>query len=139
MQATLVLCDFAEVDSSTGKVHILGAGWSLTGPAPSPHSVVAFLRVPPDRARSPIPITLRLLDQAHQVVEVQGVGGMQRLEISGQVEMNLPESWNQASTMSGSFAVNFGALPLQAGRTYMWCVEVDGKELASAEFIVRSA
>jgi hypothetical protein len=36
MRASIVLCDFAEQDQLGGKVHMLGAGWSLTGPVPSP-------------------------------------------------------------------------------------------------------
>jgi hypothetical protein len=88
-EATLVLCDFAETDSS-GKVHMLGAGWSFMGPDAAPQAVVGFIQVPPDRLGSPIPVTVRLLDSAHQVVEVPGAAGLQRLEISGQIEMQEP-------------------------------------------------
>lgn len=138
MEVDLILADFAEVEASSGKVHILGAGWSLTGPAPSPQAVVAFLRVPAERVGSPLPLTLRLLDQARQVVEVPGLGGMQPLEIFGQVEMKVPESWDQTSELAASFAVNLGPLSLKPGG-YTWILEVDGKEEAHAGFLVRSA
>jgi len=138
MQATLVLCDFAEADAS-GKVHMLGAGWSFMGPAPAPQAVVAFLRVPADRLGSPIPVTVRLLGPAHQVVEVPGLGGVQRLEISGQIEMREPESWDGTSDLSASFAVNIGPLPLQPATTYTWSLDVDGKETTSTQFFVQSA
>jgi hypothetical protein len=136
MQATLVLCDFAEIDS-TGKVHILGAGWSVTGPAPAPQGIVAFLKVPAERAQSPIQATLRLLDQERHLVEVPGIGGTQVLEISGQIEMQMPETWDHALDLSASFAVNVGPLPLTRGMTYSWTIEIDGKELASVDFLVR--
>jgi hypothetical protein len=139
MRATLVLGDFAETDASSGKVHVLGAGWSLTGPSPSPQAVVAFLKVPADRVGAPIPFTLRLIDKARQVIEVPGLGGLQRLEISGQVELQVPDGWDGSTDLSSSFAVNIGVIPLKPGGYYTWVVEVDDKELASADFFVRSA
>lgn len=48
MRASIVLADFAETDPG-GKVHILGAGWSVIGPQPSPQAVAGFLQVPPNR------------------------------------------------------------------------------------------
>jgi hypothetical protein len=135
MQAALVLCDFAEVDAS-GKVHMLGAGWSMLGPAPAPHAVVAFLRVPSDRLGSPISVTVRLVDPEGQVVEVPGAGGIQRLEISGQIEMRVPDIREGVSDLNASFAVNFGPLPLRPGNTYTWHLEVDGKETTSTQFFV---
>lgn len=138
MEVTLVLGDFAEVDSGTGKVHILGAGWSLTGPAASSQAVIAFLRVPPDRVPSPIQVTLRLLDAAGAVVEIPGVGGLQPLEISGQIEMRIPEQWDRSSELTTSFVVNIGAIPLTPGRRYRWTCEVSGKEVAQAAFAVRA-
>lgn len=139
MEVTLVLGDFAETDTFSGKVHILGAGWSVTGPAPSPQAIVAFLRVPPDRAHSPIVFTARLLDKTGRVVETPGLGGMQRLEISGQVEIQVPDGWDTVSDLPASFAVNIGALPLKPGGAYSWSIEIDDKEEARADFIVRAA
>ncbi len=138
MQAALVLCDFAEADPS-GKVHMLGAGWSFTGPDAAPQAVVGFIKVPLDRLGSPIPVTIRLLDSSHQVVEVPGAGGVQRLEISGQIEMREPDDWDGASDLNASFAVNIGPIPLQRGATYTWYLDVDGKEAASTQFFVRTS
>lgn len=139
MEVSLILGDFAELDSGTGKAHILGAGWSVTGSIPSPQAVIAFVRVPPDRALSPIPITLRLLDKTGQPVEISGLGGPQRLEISGQIEMRIPDDWDQASDLTTTFAVNIGPIPLTPGGHYKWIAEVDGKEQAQAPFAVRAA
>jgi hypothetical protein len=140
MQAVVVLGDFAERDASTGKVHILGAGWTITGPAPTPHAVIIFVKVPQHRAGTPIPITLRLLDQAGQIVQVPGAAGQQRLEVFGQIEMAEPDAAaGFPGDLDAVFSVNVGALPLQPGTKYTWFVEVDGKEAASTEFWVRPA
>ena len=89
MRASIILADFAETDPG-GKVHILGAGWSVTGPQPGPQAVVGFLQVPPEQAGAAILFTLRLTDQAGAVVEVQGPAGMQPMEASDQVEIREP-------------------------------------------------
>ncbi len=139
MRAAIVLGDFAETDATSGKVHIIGAGWSMTGPAPGPHAVVAFIQVPADRVEEgPIPVTLRLIDRAGQVVEVPGPAGMQRLEITGQVEMQVPEDWDHSTPLQIAFAVNLMGIPLQPGQSYAWTIEVEEKELTSTEFQVRS-
>lgn len=140
IRAALVLADFAETDTSSGKVAMIGAGWSLTGPAPGPHAVVGFIQVPADRAQEgPILFTIRLVDKAGHLVEVPGPAGMQQLEISGQVEMRIPADWDHSTELQATFAANLLGLPLPPGQSYTWLVEVDGKELASTQFQVRAA
>jgi hypothetical protein len=79
-----------------------------------------------------------LLDQERQVVHVPGLGGTQSLEISGQVDVQPPDSWDRSSNLSASFAVNIAAIQLKPGAAYSWSFEVDGKEEARADFLVRS-
>lgn len=139
MHVTLVLADFAETDQSSGKTHMLGAGWSITGPAPTPHAIVAFLRISPERVHAPVAFTARLLEEDRQVVEVPGVGGMQRVEIAGQIEMRIPDDWNEVSDVPASFAANISPLQLKPGATYYWIIEIDGKEVAATDFRVRTS
>lgn len=137
MQAVIVLGDFAERDSVTGKVHILGAGWSVTGPAPTQQAVIVFVKIPADRARSPVPVVLRLVDSAGTVVAVPDTPETQPLEITGQIEMNEPEGWDDPADLDAVFVVNLLPIQLKPGTTYHWQVDVDGKEAASTAFKVR--
>lgn len=137
MRATIVLADFAETDPG-GKVHILGAGWSVTGPQPGPQAVVGFIQVPSDWAGKAVPFVLRLADQVGEVVEVHGPAGPQPMELTGQVEVREPEGWDKSIDLNVAFAVNL-TLPLPPGQSYTWSLEVDGKDLASTTFHVRSA
>jgi hypothetical protein len=139
MRASVILADFAESDTGTGKVHILGAGWSVTGPEPGPHAVVALIDVPPERVGEQIPVTLRLADRGGRVLEVLGPAGMQRVEIAGQIETHEPDGWDRSTDLRVAFTANLMLLPLQPGQSYTWSVEVDGKDLASTEFHVRPA
>jgi hypothetical protein len=137
MRASIILADFAETDPA-GKVHILGAGWSATGPQPGPQAVVGFIQVPPEQSEGAISFTLRLADLLGNVVEVPGPAGMQPMELGGQVEVREPEEWDRASDLNVAFAVNV-VLPLPPGHSYTWSLEVDGKDLATTTFYVRSA
>jgi hypothetical protein len=133
MDAAVILCDFAEQDP-TGKVHMLGAGWSVMGPAPAPHAVVIFVKGPVD-LQAPLPVTLRLLDADGNVVVMPGGAGMQRFEFPGQILMRMPPVAD-AAVGFGAFTINVSPLPFQPGARYRWVLEVDGKEAASAEFMV---
>lgn len=137
-RASIILADFAETDPG-GKVHILGAGWTETGPLPGPQAIVGFIQVPPEEADAPVSFTLRLTDRSGEVVEVQGPAGMQSLEVSGQVEIRQPEGWDGSADLNAAFAVNVALLPLAQGQSYTWSLEADGKELATTTFYVRSS
>ena len=136
IEASLILCDFAEQDPA-GKVHMLGAGWSLIGPGPQPHAVVFFIRTSPQKG--PVDITLRLLYADNQVVTMPGIAGQQRLEFPGQITLrSIPGSPVDAEGQ-GAFAVNVGALPLSPGSKYSWVLEIEGKEEARTSFYVRES
>lgn len=137
IRAHLVLADFAETDSS-GKVHLLGGGWTVLSGGPGPHAVVVFLKVSPDQADKAITVTLRLVSkESRVVVEQLGPGGLQQLEITGQVVLNIPPEWDPSVDLDATFTINLGPLLLSAG-TYTWVAEIGGKEAAATDFIVRT-
>jgi hypothetical protein len=70
----LILCDAAQADPN-GKIHMLGAGWSVTATPTTPQAVAILIKVPGDRAEQQISGTLRLLDADGQAVEVETSSG----------------------------------------------------------------
>jgi hypothetical protein len=48
VEVKLILCDSAVADPS-GKVHMLGAGWPVTGVPAAPHAIALLAKVPWDR------------------------------------------------------------------------------------------
>jgi hypothetical protein len=135
-RASIILADFAETGTD-GKVHVLGAGWTVTGPQVGPQAIVGFIQVPAEEVGAPVAFTLRLSDQTGELVEVPGPLGMQPMELGGQIEIREPEGWDRSTELGAPFAVNV-MLPLPQGHSYIWSLEVDGKELASITFYVRS-
>jgi hypothetical protein len=51
-------------------------------------------------------------------------------EVSGQVEMQVPDDWDHSTELQATFVANFMGLALQPGQSYTWSLEIDGKELA---------
>jgi hypothetical protein len=139
VRASLILADYAAQDAPGGKVHLMGAGWSMTGPAPTTHAVAAFVKVSWDETNIPHAVTLRLVDSDGLVVTVPGPEEEQRIEFPGNLEVPRPAGIPHGSEIDATFVVNIGALPLTPGQRYRWELEIDGELAAAEPFLVRSA
>jgi len=137
MRASLILCDFAETDPAAGKVHMLGAGWSVTGPQPAMQTVVALIKVGWNEANRPIDFVLRLTDGDGAVVHVPGPAGAQTLEITGRMEVGRPPGIPEGSEIDASFVVPLQPVPLTPGQRFTWRLNFGDEEAASESFYVR--
>jgi hypothetical protein len=124
-----------------GKLYILGGGWSLTGPDPSPSAIAVKLEIPWDRANHRYPLVLELLDADGQPVLLPAdePGDPQPLRIEAQFEAGRPAGLTPGTPLDGAFAVNLGPIPLEAGR-YAWKLWIDGDSQADWQlgFTVRA-
>lgn len=117
----LILCDAAQADSTSGKLHMLGAGWTVV-PTPTPPSAVALMvQVPWARTNEVLPITVELLDADGHPVKLPGPtdNETQALRQEARLEVGRPPGIAPGSTLSAAFAMNVGPLPLAVGR-YEW-------------------
>jgi len=129
----LILCDAAQAEPS-GKVHILGAGWSITS-SPTSHAVAVLIKVPWDRANERIPLKLTLLTADGFPVELPAMDGRARIEQRGTIEVGRPPGLTPGSQLDASFALNIPPLPLAPGR-YEWRLEL-AECVLSSSFSVR--
>ena len=53
--------------------------------------------------------------------------------------MQVPDDWDHSTELQATFAANFTGLALHPGQSYTWSLEIDGKELTSTQFQVRTA
>ncbi|HEX7661865.1 MAG TPA: hypothetical protein VF444_20550 [Pseudonocardiaceae bacterium] len=118
IEAHIILCDAAQADP-TGKIHMLGAGWSITTSPTSPQAVAVMLKVPWDRTNEKIHVTLRLLDGDGHPVVLATAQGDQVVRVESDVEVGRPPGVAAGSHLPASFAVNIAPMPLPPGR-YMW-------------------
>ena len=56
----MMLADAAQ--AVEGKLYILGGGWSITGPEPTPSAIAAYIQVPWDRTNVQHEFRFELLD-----------------------------------------------------------------------------
>lgn len=137
MRAFIILCDHAVQDVPTGKVHLMGAGWSVTAPLPGPRAVAVFIKVAWNEANEPHKFSLRLVNADGQVESVEGPAGRQPIDFQGNLEVGGPPGLPQGSEIDASFVVNLGPLPLVPGQRFTWQLEMDSAEIASESFYVR--
>ena len=137
MRASLILCDFAEPELVGGKVHMLGAGWSVTGPQPSMQTVVALIKVGWNEANRPVDFVLRLTDGDGAVVHVPSPAGAQALEFTGKMEVGRPPGIPEGSEIDASFVVPLQPLSLTPGQRFTWRLSFGDQEVASESFYMR--
>lgn len=119
VEAKLILCDAAQADP-LGKLHMLGAGWAVTGSPTAPQAVAVMLKVPWDRTNQKIHVVLRLLDGDGKDVHIAAPDGTeQTLRIESEIEVGRPPGVAHGSHIPAAFAVNIPSLPLPPGR-YVW-------------------
>jgi hypothetical protein len=114
LEVQIILCDAAQADPS-GKVHMLGAGWSMTS-SPTTHAVALLIGIPWDRANQRLPMKLSLLDSDGQPVEFETPQGPARIENVASIEVGRPPGVAPGSTLSAGFALNVPPIPLKPGR-----------------------
>ena len=136
VDAQVILCDAAVADPA-GKVHMLGAGWSITGTPTAPQAVAVLMKIPWDRANEKIPMALRLLDADGQPIKLPGPMGEQVIESRGDIEVGRPPGVQPGSPIDASFALSVQPMPLAPGR-YEWRLEL-AESVFSTAFQVRAS
>lgn len=131
MKINVLLADVGTSDSS-GKLNLLGAGWSQMSVLPngmtSDFAVAVFLEVPWDKCNRELKLVLELQTQDGQVVSLPTPAGPSAVRVKqGVVVPTLPGAPN-GSWGSACYLVNFkGGLPLSPGNWYRWVVTADGE------------
>ncbi len=123
---TLLLADAAE--AVNGKLYILGGGWSVIGPGPTPFAIAMKVEVPWDQANTRHDFRLELLDSDGRPVPVQQELGAEPkpLVLDGSFEVGRPPGLPAGTPLDTVLAVNFpGDLPLQPGSRYEWRLSIN--------------
>jgi hypothetical protein len=140
VKVTMLLCDAAQV--ADGKLFILGGGWSLTGPDPTPSAIAVKLEVPWSEADKAHHWELFLVDADGREVTIPGPDGTsQTIEIRGDFQVGRPTEIPEGSPIDLPLAFNLGPLPLTPGQRYTWRLVIDGDsdEAWSLGFTTRPA
>ena len=115
---SMMLADNAQAVG--GKLYILGAGWNWTVPG-MPGAITGIVTVPWTETNRKHALVFSLVDDSGSAVRVQTpTGEFQPLEIRTEFEVGRPPGVRPGMSFSNPIAINYMALPLQAGRSYEW-------------------
>lgn len=135
IKVRMILCDAAQADAATGKLHMLGAGWTwITTPLP-PHAVAVMVQVPWDRTNERMALELDLLTADGVPVVQPGPTGPDPVRVRAEMEAGRPAGIDRGSPISLVFAVNVGPLQLLPGR-HEWRATIDGQTFAESFQVV---
>jgi hypothetical protein len=124
IKATIILCDAAQADPS-GKLHMLGAGWSVTGTPTAAAAVAVLLKIPWDLANQKLPFSLLLEDADGQAVVLGGAS----VDMESEFEVGRPPGLEPGSPIDASFQLSVQSMLLAPGR-YQWRLRVGADEFA---------
>jgi hypothetical protein len=138
MEAHILLADAAAQDSS-GKIHVLGLGWSTTTTPLPPQAVIILFKVPWDQANRVHRFEIELVDADGHSVTTTGPVGEQPIKVAGDFESGRPAGLPAGTPLDGALTLNIGGgLALSPGR-YTWNLKINGfsREDWSTSFLVR--
>ena len=125
MKVTMLLADAAQ--AVNGKLYILGGGWSVTGPAPSPSAIALKIEVPWDEANTRHKLTLDLVDEDGQPVPAPTPMGMQPIRIEADFEVGRPPGVKPGTPLDVVLALNIGPLSFNPDSRLVWKLAIDGR------------
>jgi len=125
MRLTMLLADAAQ--AVNGKLYVLGGGWSITGPGPTPSALAIKIDVPWDEGNKKHRFRLALIDGDGQPVMVPTAvqATTMPVELSGEFEAGRPAGLKPGTPLDVVLALNIGPLPLQADARYVWRMWID--------------
>jgi hypothetical protein len=110
-----------------GKLYLMGAGWNVIGPAPTPMALAGILELDWDEANQPRQLRIELLTEDGQPVLVPTPTGDRPVELSAAVEVGRPPGTRAGTSFNIPVAINVGPLPIPPGGRYVWRFSFDGE------------
>lgn len=122
--ATLMLADSAQAVDN--KLYILGGGWSVIGPDPTPSALAVSIKVPWDQAERPHRLRLELLDSDGRPVLLPAPIEEQPLAIESEFQVERGPGLKPGTSIDLALAITLGPIPLPPGGRYEWRLSIDG-------------
>ena len=123
MSATLLLADAAQ--AVDGKLYVLGGGWSVTGPQPTPMAIALKIDVPWDQTNTRHSWRLELVDADGGPVELGDEPSP--VQIEQEFEIGRPPGVKPGTPLDFVVAISIQPLPLETGKQYAWQLTIDGE------------
>lgn len=122
MKVTMLLADSAQAINN--KLYILGGGWSIIGPDPTPMAIAIKIEVPWDQTNRQHHWDLSLLTADGDPVTVPTPEGDAPVKIEGDFEVGRPPGIHPGTPIDLSVAINVGPLPIPPTGRYQWRLSI---------------
>ena len=120
----MLLADAAQ--ALENKLYIMGGGWTITGPEPTPSAIALYLKIPWDEADRRHRLRLELLGADGDLVEIDLPDGRKTtLTIENEFEVGRPEGLKPGTPIELSLALSLGPLPLPPASRFEWRLHID--------------
>lgn len=123
MKVTMLLADSAQAVG--GKLYILGGGWSIVGPDPTPFAIALQIEVDWTEANQPHALRSELLDEDGRPVLIPTPMGDQPCIINSGFEVGRPPGLRQGTPLTLPIAINMTSIPLRANSRFIWRCTID--------------
>lgn len=121
-KVTMLLADSAQ--AVAGKLYVLGGGWSLIGPDPSPMALAIKIEIPWDQTNRAHKLRVELLDADGDPVAPGGTE--EPVFFEADFEVGRPPGLKPGTPIDFPFAVNMGPIPLAPDTRHTWKLSIDG-------------
>ena len=122
MATTLILCDYAEAIS--GKLYIMGGGWTICLPGPRNLALAIKVLVPWDKANEKHELKVMLQDGDGHTVSLGEPPNP--VVVDSQFEVGRPPNIAKGTPLDFVLALGFTGLPLEPDTAYQWQIEING-------------
>ncbi len=111
-----------------GKLFLMGGGWAVIGPQPSPSALAGIVQVAWDEANQNHTISFELFNADGKPFMVPTPMGLQAFKIEMQFQVGRPPGVAAGTEFNVPIAINLAPLPLEPGQRYEWRVAIDGQQ-----------
>jgi hypothetical protein len=110
-----------------GKLYVMGAGWNVTGPAPTMFALAGIVELDWNEANEARHLQIRLLTEDGQPVTAPTPMGERPVELGMNIEVGRPAGTPRGTSFNVPFAINVGPVPIAPGGRYVWDFTIDGE------------
>jgi uncharacterized protein DUF6941 len=122
----MLLADAAQV--AEGKLYIMGGGWEMCGPEPTPMALAVKVEIPPSQVRRKHTWSITLVDANGEPVLLTADGEKSTVTIHGEFGRIADlKSLPKGGPVHLRFALNVAPLPLEPGTSYAWRLSIDNQ------------
>jgi hypothetical protein len=122
----MLLADAAQV--AEGKLYIIGGGWEVCGPEPTPMALAVKVEIPKSQVRRKHTWSVTLIDASGEPVLLTADGEKSTVAIHGEFgRIGDPKSLPTEGPAHLRFAVNIAPLRLEPDSSYAWRLTIDNQ------------